>query len=743
MKIQKRTAKKVAFLALIVFLAGSHAIAADVNLAWDANTEADLAGYKVYYGTAIRVYGTPTPVGKITAYTITGLTPGTYYFAITAVNAGGQESGYSNEVFTSIADVTPPTVAITSPTSSGSYSTSSATLSMGGTASDNVGVTQVTWANSRGGSGTATGTTSWSVTLTLQSGSNVITMTAQDAAANSGTALLRVNYTAPDQTPPVITAVVSFEINGTSTRIQWLTNEEADSQGEYGTSTAYGSVISGDAKITTLHSVVLTGLTSKTLYHYRVRSRDAAGNQAVSSDHTFTLGTGQAGSNRILTYPRLSLVGLNSPGATSDSYVGVALTNLSPVTANLIFTAFDRAGTPLSGPGITNPASRVLNAGQQLPIVDTELFGSACSSKDATGWIKVESDVEGVVGFFLMFNSNISMLDGANLSSTPLDSFVLPEIQEKGFTRVHVTNANNETATIIIDLLRANGTLHTSATLLVSSNGALVADVFGELFAGVAPAASDYLRVTSSKGVLPFEMIGENGQDMAMLGGLDRNGGGSALYAPQYVVGGQYKSTLSIINLDPAPGTMHLRLFGENGIQIGESRVMSISGNGKVYIDDQSFFIPAGQDILQGYVQVVSDGIRVTGSVTFGDVKGKGFTTALPMVSTLLNSVLFGHIASNDIYFTGFALLNPNNEETIASVALYSAAGLLQNSKEVRIPARQRKSGVLTEFFPELIGQDRTSGYVKVMADKGMASYAVFGTNKLSALSAIPPQIAP
>jgi hypothetical protein len=113
------------------------------------------------------------------------------------------------------------------------------------------------------------------------------------------------------------------------------------------------------------------------------------------------------------------------------------------------------------------------------------------------------------------------------------------------------------------------------------------------------------------------------------------------------------------------------------------------------------------------------------------------------MVSTLLNSVLFGHIASNDIYFTGFALLNPNNEETIASVALYSAAGLLQNSKEVRIPARQRKSGVLTEFFPELIGQDRTSGYVKVMADKGMASYAVFGTNKLSALSAIPPQIAP
>ena len=37
------------------------------------------------------------------------------------------------------------------------------TLALSGTASDNVGVTQVSWANDRGGSGNASGTTSWSV----------------------------------------------------------------------------------------------------------------------------------------------------------------------------------------------------------------------------------------------------------------------------------------------------------------------------------------------------------------------------------------------------------------------------------------------------------------------------------------------------------------------------------------------------------------------------------------------------
>ncbi|MBN2020809.1 MAG: hypothetical protein JW749_11370 [Sedimentisphaerales bacterium] len=103
-------------------------------------------------------------------------------------------------------DTTPPTVAITSPTSNPTYSTSSSPLSIGGTASDNVGVTQVTWSNNRGGSGTCSGTTSWSaIGITLYSGQNVITVTAWDAANNTATDTLTVTYTPPDTTPPTVT----------------------------------------------------------------------------------------------------------------------------------------------------------------------------------------------------------------------------------------------------------------------------------------------------------------------------------------------------------------------------------------------------------------------------------------------------------------------------------------------------------------------------------------------------------
>ena len=69
-----------------------------VTLQWDANTETDLAGYKVYYGTVSRAYGTPIAVGLVTSYQVKGLTtPGVYFFAVTALNTTGQESGFSNE----------------------------------------------------------------------------------------------------------------------------------------------------------------------------------------------------------------------------------------------------------------------------------------------------------------------------------------------------------------------------------------------------------------------------------------------------------------------------------------------------------------------------------------------------------------------------------------------------------------------------------------------------------------------
>ncbi len=77
---------------------GSSSSTASVTLTWSPNNEADLLGYKVYYGTTSRNYSTNIDVGNTTSYTVNGLPTGaTYYFAIKAVDNAGNLSGFSNE----------------------------------------------------------------------------------------------------------------------------------------------------------------------------------------------------------------------------------------------------------------------------------------------------------------------------------------------------------------------------------------------------------------------------------------------------------------------------------------------------------------------------------------------------------------------------------------------------------------------------------------------------------------------
>ena len=94
----------------------------------------------------------------------------------------------------------------------------------------------------------------------------------------------------PDTTPPVISNVQSTSITASSATITWTTDEASNSVVEYGLTTSYGSTGSNAANVTS-HSIPLSGLSANTLYHYRVKSTDVAGNTATSEDHSFQTGS--------------------------------------------------------------------------------------------------------------------------------------------------------------------------------------------------------------------------------------------------------------------------------------------------------------------------------------------------------------------------------------------------------------------------------------------------------------------
>lgn len=85
--------------------------AGSVSLIWNASTNIQVAGYNVYYGSASHSYPNQVFVGTNLNTVVGGLGNGNYFFAVTAVDAIGNESDFSNEINYQIAGVNqPPTI---------------------------------------------------------------------------------------------------------------------------------------------------------------------------------------------------------------------------------------------------------------------------------------------------------------------------------------------------------------------------------------------------------------------------------------------------------------------------------------------------------------------------------------------------------------------------------------------------------------------------------------------------------
>jgi hypothetical protein len=290
---------------------------ATVNL---AGTAADNIGVTQVTWTNDRG-GSGTATGT-TSWTANGvsLQPGTNVLTVTARDGGNNTATATLTV--TVTEATAPTVAITSPTAATTFTTSSTSINLAGTAADNVGVTQVTWANSRGGTGTATGTTSWTANgITLQSGINVLTITARDAANNAGTATLTVTVT--DTTAPTVaitgptaaatfnTTAATLNLTGTAsdnvgvTQVTWT-----NSRGGSGTATGTTTWTANNVSLQPGANVLT------------VTARDAA-NNTVTATLTVTFTD--------TTAPTVAITG---PTAAATFSTGSATVNLAGTTSD-------------------------------------------------------------------------------------------------------------------------------------------------------------------------------------------------------------------------------------------------------------------------------------------------------------------------------------------------------------------------------------------------------------------------
>ncbi|HKB07864.1 MAG TPA: fibronectin type III domain-containing protein, partial [Candidatus Polarisedimenticolia bacterium] len=160
-------------IALLALSVDSIRAATVVQLTWDANTEPDLAGYRIRYGVAPSTPTQMIDVGLVTSYSIMNLTAGTtYYFVVTAYDQAGNESQRSNEVAAQPAQVGPVlTIAATDapdPVAAGgnltytlSYSNTGSANATGVVIADTVPV-NTTFVSATGGGTLSGGVVTWS-----------------------------------------------------------------------------------------------------------------------------------------------------------------------------------------------------------------------------------------------------------------------------------------------------------------------------------------------------------------------------------------------------------------------------------------------------------------------------------------------------------------------------------------------------------------------------------------------------
>ena len=173
------------------------------------------------------------------------------------------------------------------------------------------------------------------------SGNYDVTVVVEDGRAGRATATLAllVSDDAPDTCPPKIGGVEVSKVTETTAMVTRLTYEYSTSQVDYGVTNAYGSTTPVKESLKQYHRVELTNLEPDTIYHYRAKSQDAAGNEAI-----------QAGDFIFRTLP----VGDTTPPVISDltvsniteSSVTVTWTTNEPSTSQIQLAPTGRHSAP-------------------------------------------------------------------------------------------------------------------------------------------------------------------------------------------------------------------------------------------------------------------------------------------------------------------------------------------------------------------------------------------------------------
>jgi sugar lactone lactonase YvrE len=410
----------------------------------------------------------------------------------------------------------------------------------------------------------------------------------------------------------------------------------------------------------------------------------------------------------------------------ANRYTGFAVVNLSARTAALTFRAYGDGGIPIG-----SAVQRSLPSRSQLALVLNELIPNLLVT---SGWLEMESDTPGVEGFFLMFDSALTVMDGAAAGGTTLKDFVFPVVEGGEF---HLLNPAAGSTACMLQYMSSSGSPGRSVPKILTGKARAIVTASQLLPSGTV---TGYIYGSCSSEVVATALFGRTEWLGLLPGmrGIGSTGHITTMYAPQYVAGGGYASSLHIVNLETSSMTIQANLIGDDGKVKGQNYSFYLPAQGSVTLSGVTPFGLQSTTLVQGYVKMASStNGRFVGAVRFTDDGGTKFGSALSFVESGATPVYFSQVAQNDQYWTGFAAINANETNVKVTVRVYDGTGTRVASGDTTIPAKGRISKLLSELagaFPAM-----SKGYFEVSSTLPLACFALFGTNDGKVLAAIPP----
>lgn len=431
-------------------------------------------------------------------------------------------------------------------------------------------------------------------------------------------------------------------------------------------------------------------------------------------------------------------------------FTGVSIVNPERVTREFTVTATSSDGT--------NPrtAAVTLNANTQRAFLLGDLLGAP--DLPAGGWIRIDSAAASCAGYLTSETSQD--LVGAEPSAASA-SMVLPRISiNTGFTelnhtdtQVAIVNPNNAAASVTLQLLGMDGAPRGEFPLTIAAQGSRtlrVSDVFrnvlpnnslgGKTFEGsvrlksdVAVAAWQRIEKPMSKSVLRGRSTGEvSGTSLAVI--------------PHFVFGGNYDSTLNILNPGSVPQTLELTALDNTGrrmgdvvrvtLAAGESRRSSVPGFFRMILP-AVFPLP----VISGYIRIrepqgkvfeIAGDIRIDGLIDFG-AGGVGSSMMYPIADTPSTLWTTPFAVSSPPYFTGYAIVNANEllaVQTNVTVDVVNSGGVVVSQAAVELSPLAR--------FTSLVPPGVSGGFLRFSSNFPVYVMSVIGTPDLRLLDALP-----